>query len=227
MLPAFSCLIPFAMCYHIYLAAGPEELARHYGRRADLVEELPTPGRVCAFSHRPYPVVTGDERIQPFRWGLIPFWTRSSADVVTIRNQTVNARAEIIFEHAAFRVPVRRRRCLIPVSGFYGWRHERDRKIPMFVTLEDRSLFSLAGIYDSWHCPQGGGPAMTFSIVTTEANPLMRHIDNANCRMPVILSPGDEERWLTPGLTDAQIAALLKPYPDRTMRSEPVPSDFA
>ena len=97
----------------------------------------------------------------------------------------------------------------------------------MFVTLEDRSLFSLAGIYDSWHCPQGGGPAMTFSIVTTEANPLMRHIDNANCRMPVILSPGDEERWLTPGLTDAHIAALLKPYPDRTMRSEPVPSDFA
>ena len=97
----------------------------------------------------------------------------------------------------------------------------------MFVTLEDRPLFSLAGIYDSWHCPQGGGPAMTFSIVTTEANPLMRHIDNANCRMPVILSPGDEERWLTPGLTDAHIAALLKPYPDRTMRSEPVPSDFA
>lgn len=201
-------------------------LARHFGRKADSIRNFSAPCRACAFSHLPYPVVTRDEQIQYFQWGLIPYWTRDPRDTVTIRNQTVNARAETIFEHASFRVPVRRRRCLVPVSGFYGWRHERDRKIPLFVSLKDRPLFSLAGIFDSWHCPQGGGLAMTFSIVTTEANPFMRRIDNANCRMPVILDPDGEQRWLSPELTDAQIAELLKPYPDRTMRSEPVPCDF-
>ena len=112
------------MCYHIFLAAGPEELARHFGRKADLIRNLRPPLRACAFSHLPYPVLTGDEQIRYSRWGLIPYWLRRPEDVVTVRNQTVNARAETIFENASFRVPIRQRRCLVPVSGFYGWRPE-------------------------------------------------------------------------------------------------------
>jgi len=76
------------MCYHIFLAAGPEELARHFGRKADLIRNLRPPVRACAFSHLPYPVLTGDEQIQYSRWGLIPYWLRRPEDVVTVRNQT-------------------------------------------------------------------------------------------------------------------------------------------
>ena len=198
------------MCYHIFLAAGPEELARHFGRKADLIRNLRPPVRACAFSHLPYPVLTGDEQIQYSRWGLIPYWLRRPEDVVTVRNQTVNARAETIFENASFRVPIRQRRCLVPVSGFYGWRHEQHRKIPLYVTLKERPLFSLAGIYDRWYCRATAAWTTTFSIITTEANPLMRYVNNANGRMPVILRPDDESRWLSPALSDAQIAALLK-----------------
>lgn len=79
------------MCYHIFLAAGPEELARHFGRKADLIRNLRPPLRACAFSHLPYPVLTGDEQIRYSRWGLIPYWLRRPEDVVTVRNQTVNA----------------------------------------------------------------------------------------------------------------------------------------
>ena len=38
------------------------------------------------------------------------------------------------------------------MSGFYGWRHEQHRKIPLYVTLKERPLFSLAGIFDRWYC---------------------------------------------------------------------------
>ena len=145
---------------------------------------------------------------------------------MTVRNQTVNARAETIFENASFRVPIRQRRCLVPVSGFYGWRHEQHRKIPLYVTLKERPLFSLAGIYDRWYCRATAAWTTTFSIITTEANPLMRYVNNANGRMPVILRPDDESRWLTPVLSDAQIAALLKPYPEQELHSEPVRCDF-
>ena len=197
------------MCYHIFLAAGPEELARHFGRKADLIRNLRPPLRACAFSHLPYPVLTGDEQIRYSRWGLIPYWLRRPEDVVTVRNQTVNARAETIFENASFRVPIRQRRCLVPVSGFYGWRHEQHRKIPLYVTLKERPLFSLAGIFDRWYCRATAAWTTTFSIITTEANPLMRYVNNANGRMPVILRSDDESRWLSPALSDAQIAALL------------------
>lgn len=88
------------MCYHIFLAAGPEELARHFGPEGDLIRNLRRPSVPAAFSHLPYPVLTGDEQIQYSRWGLIPYWLRRPEDVVTVRNQTVNARAETIFENA-------------------------------------------------------------------------------------------------------------------------------
>lgn len=215
------------MCYHIFLAAGPEELARHFGRKADLIRNLRPPLRACAFSHLPYPVLTGDEQIRYSRWGLIPYWLRRPEDVVTVRNQTVNARAETIFENASFRVPIRQRRCLVPVSGFYGWRHEQHRKIPLYVTLKERPLFSLAGIFDRWYCRATAAWTTTFSIITTEANPLMRYVNNANGRMPVILRSDDESRWLSPALSDAQIAALLKPYPEQELHSEPVRCDLS
>ena len=108
------------MCYHISLAAGAEELARRFGRKTDLVRKFRPAYHVCAFSHLPYPVVTRDEQIQYFRWGLIPYWIGKAAQTVTIRNQTVVACAETIFENASFRVPIRRRRCLIPVAPRAG-----------------------------------------------------------------------------------------------------------
>ena len=171
------------MCYHIFLAAGPEELARHFGRKADLIRNLRPPLRACAFSHLPYPVLTGDEQIRYSRWGLIPYWLRRPEDVVTVRNQTVNA-------------------------------------------LKERPLFSLAGIFDRWYCRATAAWTTTFSIITTEANPLMRYVNNANGRMPVILRSDDESRWLSPALSDAQIAALLKPYPEQELHSEFVRCDF-
>ena len=117
---------------------------------------------------------------------------------MTVRNQTVNARAETIFENASFRVPIRQRRCLVPVSGFYGWRHEQHRKIPLYVTLKERPLFSLAGIFDRWYCRATAAWTTTFSIITTEANPLMRYVNNANGRMPVILPREAAADWLNP-----------------------------
>lgn len=214
------------MCYHTALIARPEELGRHFGRKTDLIRNFHPVYRICAFSHEKYPVVTGDEQVQFFRWGLIPYWTRKAAETVTIRNQTVNARAETIFEHTSFRVPIRRRRCLVPVSGFFGWRLEQARKVPYYVTLKEQPLVSLAGIFDSWIDSESGEVVMTYSIITTEANPMMRYINNTDGRMPVILHPGDEERWLSSDLSDKQIAALLQPYPEQAMEYQVVRHDF-
>lgn len=214
------------MCYHISLAAGAEELARRFGRKTDLVRKFRPAYHVCAFSHLPYPVVTRDEQIQYFRWGLIPYWIGKAAQTVTIRNQTVVACAETIFENASFRVPIRRRRCLIPVSGFFGWHHGQAQKTPYYVTVKDRPVIALAGVFDCWIDRDSDEVVMTYSVITTEANPMMRHVNNRDCRMPVILHDGDEERWLHPELSDGQIAALLKPYPEQMMVCEPVQPDF-
>ena len=60
----------------------------------------------------------------------------------------------------------------------------------------------------------------TYTIITTEANDLVGPIHN---RMPVILRPEDEGRWLasTPPAPD-EMKAILGPYPAEAMEAYPV-----
>ena len=46
-----------------------------------------------------------------------------------------NARAESLTEKPAFKRLVGSRRCIIPADGFYEWRKEGKRKVPMWVFL--------------------------------------------------------------------------------------------
>lgn len=207
------------MCYHIALSVEPRQLARRYGRNADSIRGFRPTNHVSAFSHAHYPVVMADECIELFRWGLIPFWTKDRDAAQAIRTRTLNARAETIFEKPSFRDAIRKRRCLIPVTGFYDWRHEEQKKIPFFITVNQCPVFSLAGIYDCWHDTETHEMIRTFSIVTTEANNMMRYIHNTNYRMPVILHPEDEERWLAPDSSISEIARLLRSFPEKEMES--------
>ncbi len=208
------------MCYHTSLTASAEELERHFDISAAAVVSFRPLERISAFRHPEYPVVTSEGFALP-RWGLIPFWIKSYEDVITLRNRTVVAPAERLFSSPLFRIPIRRRRCLVPVSGFYGWRHERYGTERYHITLRSRRIFSLAGIHDCWHCRTTDTLHHTFSIITTEANALMRHIDNATYRMPVILRREDESLWLDKQLRDTEIEALLQPYATEEMACRP------
>lgn len=214
------------MCYHTALVAQPRQLALRFGREFDRIEEFRPTYHVSAFAHEEYPIITSDPQIQFFRWGLIPFWTNSMQDALAIRNRTPNARAETIFTKPSFREPIRKRRCLVPATGFFDWRHERSRKVPYYISVTDATLFAFAGIFDCWHNKESDEYIGTYSIVTTAANDMMRYIHNTNFRMPVILHPDDEQLWLDPSLTEEEIADLLQPYPSGDMASEAIRNDF-
>ena len=52
------------------------------------------------FTFLKMPVITQDDptHIQLFNWGLIPHWVKSKADADKLKAQTLNARAETVFE---------------------------------------------------------------------------------------------------------------------------------
>ncbi|WP_051978663.1 SOS response-associated peptidase family protein [Edaphobacter aggregans] len=66
------------------------------------------------------------------RWGLIPFFTKDSKDVKGL--STVNARAETVVSRT-YREPFKKRRYLVPASGFYEWRLDTKNKIPFAFDL--------------------------------------------------------------------------------------------
>ncbi len=144
------------------------------------------------------------------RWGLVPFWAKDPK----IGNRLINARAESVATRPAFRTSIKRKRCLVPATGFYEWKRVDNGKVPYYVHLKDDSLFSFAGLFDSWHAPDGG-QLKTFTIITTTPNAMMGRIHN---RMPVMLSQEDEGLWLTKEpLPDSELNRICKPYPARLM----------
>lgn len=81
------------------------------------------------------------------RWGLIPSWSKDAA----IGQKLINARSETVAEKPSFRSPFKQRRCLIPASGFYEWQKQgTGHNQPIFISLRDEDLFSLAGLWERW-----------------------------------------------------------------------------
>jgi putative SOS response-associated peptidase YedK len=157
----------------------------------------------------------GGNECRLMHWGLIPHWAADPS----IGNRMINARAETLTDLPSFKPLVDRRRCIIPADGFYEWRKEGKRKVPMWVYLKSRQPFGLAGLWDVWRKPDGG-KVESFTIITTEPNDLIQPIHN---RMPVILRPEDEEQWLDSSRTAfSKARSLLKPHPAELMNAHDV-----
>jgi putative SOS response-associated peptidase YedK len=140
---------------------------------------------------------------------------KTEEQAADIRKGTYNAKAETIFQKPSFRSSIKDRRCLVLADGFFEWQHLGAKKYPYYIRLKSREAFAIAGIWDEWKT--GGKPVRTFSVVTTEASPLMARIHNTKKRMPVILHRDDEKRWLDRGLSRDDIGSMLRSSEDMAL----------
>lgn len=151
------------------------------------------------------------------RWGLIPSWAKDEKNSAKM----INARSETVMEKPSFRNLIHRKRCIIPTDGFYEWKQSELGKQPMRIVMNDQSIFSMAGLYDTWTAPDGQ-KISTCTILTTKSNPLMESIHH---RMPVILRKEDEALWLNRRHNNiSDILSLFSPYNHLDMRAYPVSS---
>ncbi len=179
---------------------------------------------VSAFSFPSWPVIANSDPdlIQFFQWGLIPFWTENEAAADRIKSRTLNARAETIGTKPAYRIAIKNKRCLVLTDGFYEWHEQNNKKYPFHIRLASKDAFAMAGIWDTWENKENGTSLNTFSIITTQANPLLARIHNTRERMPVILKHDDEKKWLSSDLEMQDIASMLTSYDEHEMEAYPV-----
>ncbi len=148
------------------------------------------------------------------RWGLVPSWTKDPST----GPKPINARAETAAEKPTFRGAFRRKRCIIPASGFYEWKTEGKRKQPFYIHPTDGDLFAFAGLLEDWQGP-GGDLIISTCILTTTPNELMAMIHD---RMPVILPKATWAAWLDPLAQPAELQKLLVPLSSDLMDAYPV-----
>ena len=152
----------------------------------------------------------------PCVWGLIPFWAKDPK----IGAKLINARGETVAEKPSFRAAYKYRRCLVPADGFYEWKRAQDlksKKQPYYFYMKRGVPFAMAGLWETWE-KQPGAFITTFTIITTEANEVIKPI---HPRMPVILTPKDFKEWLDPENTKPS-PRLLQPLPSTEMEAHPV-----
>jgi putative SOS response-associated peptidase YedK len=223
------------MCGRFSLFEPPDRVEERF----DASFEYPYERRYNAAPGQALPVITDEqpEAIQAFEWGLVPLWADERDDVGTL----INARSETAAEKPSFRASMAgveagtaetaeaAGRCLVLADGFYEWGETDEGRRPFRVTRTDEAPFAMAGLWTRWRpaTTQTGLDAFgeaeaedepdlveTFAILTTAANETVGEIHD---RMPVILAPEDESRWLTAPTADA--SDLLAPAPDEWLRA--------
>jgi putative SOS response-associated peptidase YedK len=157
----------------------------------------------------------GENQPDLLRWGLIPYWVKDEKG----GRKPINARAEGIAGAAMFKAAYAKRRCLVPVNGFFEWKAIKGVKAkqPFAIAMRDDSPFALAGIWENWKHPQTEEWLRTFCVITTTANELVAQI---HYRMPVIIPPESYDRWLANIEPDPR--DLLVPYPSELMKMWPI-----
>lgn len=194
------------MCGRYLITSAPEAIRRLLG----YFEQPNFPPRYNVAPTQPVPVVRmweGRRQFALVRWGFIPSWAKDPKMVSLM----INARSDSAAEKPAFRYAMMRRRCLFPADGFYEWKRDGNARRPYAVLPSEGGPIAFAGLWESWMGPNGE-ELETAAILTTDANATLRPIHN---RMPVVIEPGDYERWLDCRAVSVEEAStLLRPAPD-------------
>lgn len=199
----YTHLLTWAQLHRLLrLTSDPIDLPRRYNiaptQEAPVVRTSPDGGRAAHL----------------LRWGLVPSWAKD----LSIGNTMINARGETLATKPAFRVAFRKRRCVVPASGFYEWKKMEGSKTkqPFYITSSDEGPLMFGGLWESWTSPEGE-IVRTFTIITTTPNEMMAEIHD---RMPLILDASDTDRWLDPKVEDA--SDLIRSFPPELMLAKPV-----
>ena len=206
------------MCCRYNLKTNPREFTAYFDQ-LEFRDPIPEP-RFNVAPTESMPVITsesGKRFVTSMRWGLLPSWAKD----IKFGVRTINARSETVDEKPSFRSAFKRRRCLIPASGYFEWKKiDKKTKQPFNITMKDQSLFNMAGLWESWKNPEDGKTIKSFSIITVDSNTLTSEVHD---RMPAVLSPASFDIWLDAEFQDTtKLKSLLVPFDSDAMDMYPV-----
>ncbi len=196
------------MCFHTIQTKLALQIEKRFKAKIKDKHQFSRHEHINGFEFPKTPIITNEnpEIIEHYNWGLIPHWAENDH----IKAMTLNAKIETLNEKPSYKDVVAQR-CLIIANGFYEWQwldSKGKNKIKYKIGIGNDDLFTFAGLYSHWTDTQTGEIKKTYTMVTTEANELMAEIHNIKKRMPIILHPEDEKKWLE----QAPINQFALPY---------------
>ena len=176
------------MCGRFCIAASPGELSEIY--QVEIPDSfLPgyniSPGRLILTVIR-----------DPFPRAVMIHWGQQGRS-----GMIINVRTERLQKDSSEHPSPEYTRCLIPASGYYEWKQERNKKVPFYFSPSPEQIISLAGLIKKE--PTGYAVA----ILTMDAPD---EIVSYHHRMPVILTRDTEGLYLSQAEIPKNLTPLLK-----------------
>ncbi|MGL4759657.1 MAG: SOS response-associated peptidase [Patescibacteria group bacterium] len=140
-------------------------------------------------------------KIELAKWGLVPSFSKA----LETGYNMVNTRIESIIEKPYFKRLSHRKRCIIPINGYYEWQGEKGNKTPFAIYNSSTSNMYLAGLYDVWQSADGD-EVISFSIITKPAD---ADLDSIHERMPLVMDLNMAKKWID-YIEDKEMDELLK-----------------
>ena len=135
----------------------------------------------------------GQLRVELARWSLTPPWSPT----LQTSFPTFNARAETAATKATWQDPLRSRRCVVIMNGFYEWSGSQGKRIPHYIQAPHQPML-VAGLYGWWRDPEAEGPEawhLTAAVLTDEAEGPVSALHD---RMPVFIEEAHIDAWIDP-----------------------------
>lgn len=189
------------MCGRFVVADPGSELVGVLGVDVE-ADDLPEPSYNIAPTGRAAIVIDSAKtdpptrRLESARWGLVPAWAKDPK----IGARAFNARAEELEDKPMFRVPLEKRRAVVPASGYYEWKTVDGVKVPHYIHPADGAPLFLAGLYEWWRDKTKGDDdperwLLSFTILTRDS---IGNLGSIHDRMPLFLDPDHADAWLDP-----------------------------
>jgi putative SOS response-associated peptidase YedK len=185
-----------------------------------------TGGRRGSHPTDPADVVVPNEgkgELVEMRWGLVPYWWNKP--LKELRLATFNARVETVTTKPFFQEPFKKKRCLMPVSGYFEWEDTPGGKQPHYFTARDGSpVLTIAGLWDEWKNREIGERIKSCAMIITKPNDFVAEVHD---RMPVLLRPDQFDHWLSGNMTVEELKPVPNDYLQRRAVSKRVNSSKA
>jgi putative SOS response-associated peptidase YedK len=201
-----SCRVAADVCGRFVQTSSPELLAARFGALDTIATESPWSPRTNVTPSTPVPAVidAGERRLGLLRWGFVPPWAPDPSSGV----RPINARVEGAATSRLFAPALAKRRCVVPVDGWYEWIEEGGARQPWLMRPRGAAPVAVAALWSLWRPPDAPAdtrPLGTVALMTTEAHGPAAEVHH---RMPLLVPASLVDAWLD--LTGPADAALLE-----------------
>lgn len=176
------------MCGRYILTSSEDMISALFGVSA----HFPIPERYNIAPQQPVLVVRNDahgqRELAAVQWGLVPEWKKEQGE-----KPLINARIETVEVKPSFRSSIKRNRCLVPFDGWYEWKSTAQGKQPYLIKPGAGGPHAFAGIWATWHGPDGEHWLETMAILTA---PAVGPLSKVHHRRPLVVPSDQYQDWL-------------------------------